>query len=220
VRPDAPAPSLREQALRHIRAAIVYGRLAPGEIHSAPDLARQVGMSVTPVREAMLELAGRGMVQPVRNRGFRVVERTARELDATLELRMLVEAPTIARLARALDAPALARLRALVEGGIEAAAGDDLIAFLDLDRSFHLELLEHAGNRRLVDLVDRLRDHLRFYGARPADGVPLRAVAAGHGAILDAVAVGTAAQAEAAAREHLLLTRSVWAATGGVAAGS
>jgi len=66
-------PSLRGEAVRRIRAAIIYGEIAPQEIHSAPALAARMGVSVTPVREALLELTSRGMVEQVRNRGFRVV---------------------------------------------------------------------------------------------------------------------------------------------------
>ena len=56
--------SLRAEAVRRIRAAIIYGEIAPGEIHSAPALAARMGVSVTPVREALLELTNRGMVDP------------------------------------------------------------------------------------------------------------------------------------------------------------
>jgi DNA-binding GntR family transcriptional regulator len=204
--------SLREQALRVIRAAIVYGELAPGEIHSAPTLAQRIGVSVTPVREAMLELASRGMIEPLRNRGFRVVERTPAELDAMLELRALVEVPTLARLAGVLGGDELAQAHAVVEDTLRAARAGDLIAFLDADRRFHLGLLALAGNQRIVDLVDRLRDQLRLRGYRAAGGAAqLIAVACGHREIVEAIAVGDAAGTERSARAHLGLTRRDWA---------
>jgi DNA-binding GntR family transcriptional regulator len=202
--------SLREQAIREVRAAIVYGELDPGEIYSAALLADRLRVSVTPVREAMLELAKRGMVEPVRNRGFRVLERSARELDQTLELRMLIEVPTIARLAGALDAGTTERLDRLVRDGIAAARRADLGAFLDIDRSFHLGLLDQAGNRRIVDIVDELRDQLRFARFRQRRDVSMLDVAEGHRAILAAVVAGDTAAAEHEARAHLLLTRRGW----------
>jgi DNA-binding GntR family transcriptional regulator len=197
-------PSLRGEAVRRIRAAIVYGEIAPGEIHSAPALAARMGVSVTPVREALLELTHRGMVTQVRNRGFRVVEHTARELDAALELRALLEVPLLARLAGHLQD--IAHFQRLVDDGIDAAARGDESAFLDLDRSFHLGLLAAAGNPRVVDVVDAGLDPLRlapFHGA-------LEDVAPGHARIRAALAAGDAEAAEAAAREHLELTRTAW----------
>ncbi|MGH2856724.1 MAG: GntR family transcriptional regulator [Solirubrobacteraceae bacterium] len=203
--------SIRQQAVRAIRAAIVYGELAPREVHSAPALAARMGVSVTPIREALLELAGRGMVAPVRNRGFRVVQHTAAELDAALELRALVELPMMARVAGRLSEADLGRLRKLVERGCEAARARELPLFLDLDRDFHLGLLAHAGNPRIVELVDRLLDQLRFATRAAADrGPSLEEVAEGHRAILAEIEAGDGAAAELRAREHLALTRGSW----------
>lgn len=202
--------SIRQQAVRAIRAAIVYGELAPREVHSAPALAARLGVSVTPVREALLELAGRGMVVAVRNRGFRVVEHTARELDAALELRALVELPMMARVAGRVPEAELVRLRELMDRGCEAARARELPAFLDLDRDFHLGLLAHAGNPRIVALVDQLLDQLRFAPDAGGGGPSLDEVADGHRAILDAIASGDGAAAERRAREHLELTRGAW----------
>ncbi|HSA52260.1 MAG TPA: GntR family transcriptional regulator, partial [Yinghuangia sp.] len=64
--------SLREQVARAIRAALVAGEMRPGVVYSAPGLATRFGVSATPVREALLDLAKDGLVEPVRNKGFRV----------------------------------------------------------------------------------------------------------------------------------------------------
>ena len=73
--------SLREQVTRALEAAVVAGELQPGVIYSAPTLAERFHVSATPVREAMLDLVGEGMVEAVRNRGFRVVEVSEADLD-------------------------------------------------------------------------------------------------------------------------------------------
>jgi DNA-binding GntR family transcriptional regulator len=196
--------------VRRIRAAIIYGEIEPGVIHSAPALAVRMGVSVTPVREALLELTNRGMVVQVRNRGFRVVERSAADLDAALELRGLVEVPMLARLAGRLDAEDALHLREIVDAGVRAARRRDTSAFLDLDRTFHLGLLARAGNPRVVDVVDQVLDHLRLarFVEQEEALVP---VAEGHGAILDAIVSGDAQNVAAAAGEHLALTRTAWA---------
>ncbi len=203
--------SLRTQAMRRIRAGIVYGDIAPGAIHSAPALAARMGVSVTPVREALLELTYRGMVTQVRNRGFRTVEHSPADLDAALELRLLVELPMLVRLATTFDPFHAPHLRSLVDDGIEAARAADFSVFLDLDRRFHLAALALAGNPRVVDVVDQVLDQLRL-GAfhKPATGAPLVEVALGHRDILGAIEGGDEAAVERAVRAHLTLTRSAW----------
>jgi DNA-binding GntR family transcriptional regulator len=203
--------SLRTQAMRRIRAGIVYGDIAAGTIHSAPALAARMGVSVTPVREALLELTYRGMVTQVRNRGFRIVEQAPADLDAALELRLFVELPMLARLATSFDPADAPQLRSLVTDGIDAARDADFTAFLDLDRRFHLGLLALAGNPRVVDVVDQVLDQLRL-GAfhEPGAGAPLVKVAVGHREILDAIEAGDPAAVERAGRAHLTLTRSAW----------
>jgi DNA-binding GntR family transcriptional regulator len=207
-------PSMREEAMRRIRAAIIYGEIEAGTIHSAPALAARMGVSITPVREALIELANRGMVTLVRNRGFRVVEHTAEDVEAVLELRELVEVPMLARLAGRLGGEELAGFRELVAGGIEAARRGDLGAFLDLDRRFHLGLLRRAGNPQVVAVIDHALDQLRLAtAAAPATGPPLLPVAEGHGAIVDAIESGEQTAVRRAVREHLELTRTAWPQT-------
>ena len=202
-------PSLRGEAVRRIRAAIIYGEIAPQEIHSAPALAARMGVSVTPVREALLELTSRGMVEQVRNRGFRVVEHSAADLDAALELRALVEVPMLTRLAGALGEEDADHLRGIVDAGIAAARKRDTPAFLDLDRTFHLGLLARAGNARIVDVVDQVLDHLRLARFLEEHDA-LVEVAEGHRAILDAIVAGDQEAVACAANEHLALTRTAW----------
>ena len=150
-------------------------------------------MSITPVREALIELSHRGMVTQVRNRGFRVIERSADDLDAALELRALVEIPMMARLAGTLRHTEIERFEQLVDAGSQAAEAVDLGAFLDLDRRFHLGLLRLAGNPHVVDVVDRVLDHLRLATFRHSRaGSSLTDVADGHREILAAITPATA----------------------------
>ena len=93
------ADSLREQVTRALEAAIVAGELEPGVIYSAPGLAERFGVSATPVREAMLDLVKEGFVEPLRNRGFRVIEISDEDLDNIAQIRLLIEVPTISQIA-------------------------------------------------------------------------------------------------------------------------
>jgi DNA-binding GntR family transcriptional regulator len=204
--------NLRSQAAEVIRASIVGGDLEPGEIYSAPALAERLGVSATPVREAMLDLAKDGLVEPVRNRGFRVVVVDDEALDEISELRHLLEVPAMSLVIdRASDA-ALAALEEKVTAIEQAAGVPDVAEFLLADRDFHLGLLGLTGNRRLVLLVGQLRTQTRLVGIkRLAESSQLMASALEHRPILAAVQRRDAAGAEALMSRHLDHTRETWA---------
>jgi DNA-binding GntR family transcriptional regulator len=211
------ASSLRERAAEAIRNGIVTGEIRAGELYSVPTLAARLGVSATPVREAMLDLANEGLVEAVRNRGFRVVELTDADLDEILEVRIMLEVPAVGRLARELRPDAAPRLRAIVAETEERAKAADVEGFLTADRAFHLALVDLVGNRRLVDLVARLRDQTRLYGLPEllASGI-LETAATDHRAILEAVVAGDARAAEGRMRTHLEgTTRGVWTGSRG-----
>src|SRR3712207_3589560 len=159
--------SLREQAQDVIRASIIAGELEPGEIYSATTLAQRLGVSATPVREALLDLASAGLTAPVRNRGFRILAPEERDLDEISELRLMLEAPAMRVVADSAADADLAALEAVVREIETTAEAGDLAGFLLADREFHLGLLELTGNRRLVRLVGQLRDQTRLVGLKP-----------------------------------------------------
>jgi DNA-binding GntR family transcriptional regulator len=204
--------SLREEARRAIRAGVITGEIQPGKIYSAPSLAERLGVSATPVREALLDLANEGLVEAVRNRGFRAVVLDDDDLDEIFELRILIEVPSVGRVAGTLDDASVRRLRSVVDELDEAAAAGDLARYLTADQEFHSLLLEPLRNRRLIDLVARLRDQQRLYGLPQILRSPdFLKTAFEHQAILDAVVDGDREAAEALMRHHLEHTRGVWA---------
>ena len=204
--------SLRERVAESLRAALVSGRMAPGTTYSIPALAEQFGVSATPVREAMLDLVNEGIVAPVPNKGFRVVELTDEELDQVTELRRLLEVPTVRDLAGAMSSAAIKRLRGLAAAVHDAAQRGDVVAYVESDRELHLALLAEAGNPRLVEMVGRLRDQSRLYGLEQlaADGVLVDS-AAEHVRLIDALESGDRRAAEKVMAHHLDHVRGIWA---------
>ena len=204
--------SLRERVAESLRAALVSGRMAPGTTYSIPALAEQFGVSATPVREAMLDLVNEGIVAPVPNKGFRVVELTDEELDQVTELRRLLEVPTVRDLAGAIGPGAIKRLRGLAAAVHDAAQRGDVVAYVESDRELHLALLGEAGNPRLVEMVGRLRDQSRLYGLEQlaADGVLVDS-AAEHVRLIDALDSGDRRAAEKVMAHHLDHVRGIWA---------
>jgi DNA-binding GntR family transcriptional regulator len=204
--------SLREQAGQVIRAEIIAGDLEPGEIYSATALADRLGVSPTPVREAMLDLANAGLVEAVRNRGFRVLTPDERDLDEIGELRLMVEVPAARLVVERATDKQLDSLSASVRDLESKAEDGDVAGFLLSDREFHIGLLELAGNRRVVRLVDQLRDQARLTGLkRLAKSRQLTTSAKEHRAILDALKARDADRVEELMRTHIQHTRGIWA---------
>ncbi|GAA3644479.1 GntR family transcriptional regulator [Streptomyces fenghuangensis] len=204
---------LRDQVANALRAALIAGELQPGVIYSAPTLAAEYGVSATPVREAMLDLAREGLVESVRNKGFRVTELSERDLDEYTEIRALIEIPTVGKVVRSATREQLEALRPTAEEIVAAARAGDLIGYLEADRRFHLGLLALAGNSRLVETVGDLRKRSRLYGLTElAEAGALVASAQEHAELLDLMLAGDAAAAEEHMRHHLAHVRSLWAA--------
>ncbi|MFE9254254.1 GntR family transcriptional regulator [Streptomyces sp. NPDC006879] len=203
---------LRDQVAHALRAALIAGELRPGQVYSAPGLASELGVSATPVREAMLDLAREGMVEPVRNKGFRITEVSERDLDQYTELRTMIEVPTIGRITQTATADELEALRPVAEEIVVSARQHDLIGYLEADRRFHLALLGLSGNQRLVETVSDLRKRSRLYGLTGLDEAGmLVASAEEHHELLDVMLSGDAFAAEELMAQHLGHVRSLWA---------
>lgn len=205
--------SYRERVADALRAALIAGELRPGEVYSAPALAARFGVSATPVREAMLDLAKEGLVDTVPNKGFRVTAVTEKQLDEYTQVRSLVEIPTTVGLARTADPVSLEALRPAAREIVAAAAAGDLIAYVEADTRFHLGLLALAGNAHLVEVVGDLRKRSRLYGLTAlAESGRLLSSAQEHLELLDALLARDEAAVHAVMTRHLGHVRGMWAA--------
>ncbi|MFD7080942.1 GntR family transcriptional regulator [Streptomyces sp. NPDC002181] len=196
--------SVRGQVLDALRAALFDGELAPGEIYSGPALGERFGVSATPVREAMQQLALEGAVECLPNRGFRVLSRTPRAMAELAEVRALLEVPVVLRLARAVPAEAWAALRPAAAAAAEAAGAGDPAGYADADRAFHREVLSLGGNAQLVSVAQDLhrRSQWPLPGVARARRPELVADAAEHTALLEALIEGDLPLVEQVLRRH------------------
>ena len=202
--------SLREQVRRAIRSDIVTGNVRSGEVHTVGAFAERLGVSATPVREALLDLANERLVEVLPNRGFRVRSLSNHDLDELVELRLIVEVAAIDRLAGRLSSKDVEEVRGRAEQTVEHAKQRDLTRFLEADREFHLTLLGHLKNRRLVDLVASLRDQTPLHGLPHLAIDVLVRSAKEHLELLDAVARNDPHGAHQAIERHLRHVRGLW----------
>jgi DNA-binding GntR family transcriptional regulator len=165
----AAVVSLRENVLQQVRAEIISGRASPGTLYTVPGLATQMGVSSTPVREALLELARAGLVSPLRNRGFLVEGVTLKDLEDLFTVRAMLERFALETVARqGLTDPE--PLTALADLIAEAVERHDVGTYIETDRRFHEALVARAGNPRLTRLVVAQRDDMRLYGIDSKEG--------------------------------------------------
>lgn len=168
LKPDATRKTtLRGQVTEALRSALISGQMKPGIVYPAPVLAEQLGVSATPVREAMLDLVREGMVEVVPNTGFRVTQLTDGELDELVELRLLIEPPIMGAVAEVCTgeiAVQVEALRPLARQLIVSAEAVDLVTYIQLDTEFHASFLALHGNAKVVEEVRRLRSYSRLYG--------------------------------------------------------
>lgn len=207
-----PRPNIRSSIVETLQAAVTSGQLEPGQVYSAPKLAAQFGVSATPVREAMLDLVRDGLVDAVPNRGFRVRELSDRELDELCEVRLMIEVPTVSRVAAMeIDGATLGRLRALARETETAANAVDLVTHSRADLEFHTQLIALAGNTNLVALVRDLRKRSRLHGlALRTNHEQLIESAREHNSLVDLVANHDSLAVEALMTKHISDVRKVW----------
>jgi DNA-binding GntR family transcriptional regulator len=206
--------SVRDEIIATLRGAVISGELRPGVVYSAPALAEEFRVSATPVREAMLDLVKEGLVETIRNKGFRVTEPTEQELDDFAEVRALIEVPTVRRIAETGGDPSvLPRLRELAARIEDAATRHDLIAHVTVDLEFHTALLAMGGNRHLVEVVRTLRARSRIYGLKVlAEHGRLIPSSREHAELVDRIEARDADGAEDLMRRHIGHVRGIWAA--------
>ncbi|WP_338811420.1 GntR family transcriptional regulator (plasmid) [Agrobacterium leguminum] len=198
--------NLRDQALAILKSRLMSGELAPGHIYSAAALASELGVSNSPVREAMLTLVNQGLMEAVRNRGFRVIPIRRKQLEDIYDVRLMLEIPSIAKLAgiAAQVQDIEPELRAKLAELRRCADQNDVAGYLINDKEFHLRLLGVLNNPYLVSTIETLRDQVRQYGVGGASASTILSRSADeHEAILNAVLAGDSQKAATLMEHHI-----------------
>ncbi|SDC63285.1 DNA-binding transcriptional regulator, GntR family [Cupriavidus sp. YR651] len=192
------------QVFEHMRDLIISMALPPGTVLSRPDLATQYGISQTPVRDALIRLAEEGLVDVFPQHATRVSRIDVALARQAHFLRRSVELEIVRTLAGHPDPVLVERLRATVARQQRMLDLDDLAEFSVNDQAFHRQLYEAAAVPDLFALVRRQSGHLdrlrRLHLPIPGKA---NAVLRDHNAIIDAIAAGDPARAEASLRTHL-----------------
>jgi DNA-binding GntR family transcriptional regulator len=218
IRPlQRPVP-LRQSVYDALIDLIVGGELPPGQHMVETDLARQLGVSRQPIREALHRMEAEGWVDLRPSQGAFVHVPTDSEVDELLDVRALLEAET-ARLAAASSSPdpqspqvrsaQLARLREICRTGEAAAEADDFGGAVTANNAFHTEIAAMGGNAVLAELADIVGRRVQWYYrmVAPARG---HGSWAEHAEMIAAIEAGDPERAQALARRHTERTRQAY----------
>lgn len=201
--------TLKQSVAGLIRRALLDGDMRPGEIYSANAMATRLGLSNSPVREAMMSMVNRGLLELVRNRGFRVIELNEQDKREVYDLRVLIEVEAVRRIAaQTVTKEQGEQLRALARRTMELVNAPRS-EYLESDQHFHLYLVGLLGNKRWLDIVERLRDLSRVNDSYAciAGAGKLESCAQEHLQIANAVAAGESELAGALMIQHLEYAR-------------
>jgi DNA-binding GntR family transcriptional regulator len=208
--PTAPPPgplqiqSVVDHVYAALRERILSGDLARGTRLRQAMLADELGVSRTPLREALRRLATEGLVEFSPNRGATVSELDFGDMRHAWSARVALE-PGAARLAAERQDPAsIAAMRAAIE--MQRRAGGDRIESFAANRAFHLALAAASGNPHLTRFAEMLwvpRIGVPIYQAQAAEPAGPQAWAHEHDSIVDAIEAGDENLAERLTRKHI-----------------
>ncbi|MCB5911344.1 GntR family transcriptional regulator [Streptomyces pinistramenti] len=206
----AKQPPAAERVYTHIKDAVLQRRYEGGMLLTEGELAEAVGVSRTPVREALLRLEVEGLIKLYPKKGALVLPVSAQEIADVVETRLLVEKHAAAKAVPAPEA-LLAELAEHLETMQEQAAAGDLAAVSVADRCFHAALVRSAGNQILDRLYEQLRDRQLRMGVAVMHAHPDRIAKniAEHAEILDALRAGDTEAATVALHRHVSWVRNL-----------
>ena len=203
-----PRRTAHEQVLEQLRSAILGGALAPGTPLVLSELSTQLGVSRTPIREAIRDLAGEGLVDFDSYRSSMVHVPTLAEAQEVYGLRLVLEPLGVLRAVERISDEQLERARALHEAMLHTS---DLGTWVQLNRDFHAILFEPADSPRLLAIVTSLRNAaaIQVSLSIQAEVSQLEGANREHELILDAYGKRDAERAAELTRTHLRSTLDI-----------
>ncbi|MGV9798213.1 GntR family transcriptional regulator [Mycobacterium sp. NPDC003449] len=203
---DAEQVSLTDRVYDELMRAVREGELRPGTMHSVVEISGRLGVSRTPVREALLRMAGNGMVRFERSRGVRILEVSTQDIEEIYSLRMMLEVPSAYRAAELMTDDLLAPVQEAFDRMAEAAEAGDESRFRAADVDFHAAIIAAAGNRRVSEAAANTRIQMMDRGLSTTATRTLADILLVHKRILDAISGRDPAASAGRMRDHLVET--------------
>ena len=206
----AAGPTLVEWAHEHLLSMLVSMEIAPGARIGIDAVARKLGISQTPIREALSRLEAEKLVHKVPNVGYRASNQMTRaEVNDLFELRMLIEPYATRRAAEAMTDDSLRTLAEIEREtrDMHAEKGAAYARFASADAQLHRLVAQCGGNRFVTETIEGLHAHLHIFRLLYSTNAPEEA-AEEHARLIEALIAHDGDAAEAAMRYHLERSRA------------
>jgi DNA-binding GntR family transcriptional regulator len=202
---EALPPAATKAALvrDRIRGLIERGQLAPGERVNVDAIARALGISKIPVREAISQLEAMGLLVVTPHAGARVAQATGSDLHGLYLIRQALEPLAASLAARSITAEQLASLEETGRQMAAAQRAGNAAGLSDANRAFHAGLARASGYRPLADMVEETLRRIAPYHSRLLSPKTWRRALTEHAALLEALRARDPGRAEALARAHV-----------------
>ena len=158
--------TLQNQAYERIKALLINGQLEFDEVYSANHFAEILGVSRTPIREALLQLTAEGFFVSMRGRGFKIKDFSKKEIQDFFEARKMIEAYVIEQLVDEVSEKDLEPLDDSLEQMINDHKTSGMYSFLEADKSFHMNLIRRYENSLLESIMGNIRDFISILGQK------------------------------------------------------
>ncbi len=200
--------SLKEKAYAEIRRRILSGELSADAPLSEYQLADELGLSRTPVREAVKRLESEGLLQSIPNRGTFVAELTARDISEIYQVREQLEGFAARIAAERMPAEDIKKLEEEITVLNTLASDGQLVEVVDSDIRLHKLIIASTQNSRLIELLGMLDDQMhRVRALFPQSSQWLESTLAEHAKIVDAIKTRDGDEAERTMKAHLRSAR-------------
>lgn len=201
-------PSLAEMAFKIIKGAIMSGRLAQNEIYSEVRMAKEIGISKTPLHDALVKLENQGFLRILPKRGFQVIQLTPSQIEDMFEFRILLETKVIEKISPKISPSEKQEIDTILENLTKSR---DSIEYQDNDRNFHRYLASLSKNEFIIRSLGQVWDLCDWVGVEILKhGSELGSWIMDHQLIGAHIIRGDTQKAADAMRSHLEKTKSAF----------
>jgi DNA-binding GntR family transcriptional regulator len=158
--------TLQALAYDKIKGLMIAGELDFDSIYSTNQFAEILGVSRTPVREALLQLSTEGLLTSMQGRGFKIKKFSENRIKEFFETRQMIESYIIERLVGSNVELDLSELDKIINQMKNYADKNDIYGFLETDKAFHMNLIRRHGNRYLTSIMENIRDLIAIFGRK------------------------------------------------------
>jgi DNA-binding GntR family transcriptional regulator len=203
--------NINEKVYLFLKNAIIEGTYTPGAKLTNRKLQSELGVSQTPIKDALLMLAGEGMVEISSRRGTFVRKVTRTDLLEILDTRLILETGAVDLLIPRITLEAMSDIKRSYRETLIEPDQCSYRLFMEKDSRFHLSIVTHANNRTLTNIYSKLNAHMHTVRFRSPEKVRERLPETNgeHEAILRAITDRNAAQAKRVIQEHLLKIKKI-----------